>query len=513
MSQTATLTWFARHELNLIWRDWVSIMTAGKRRREPLVAFGLVVLAVVAHLFAYHFIGRFFDPASGTELRAGRVVFVTFCGFLSWTLMMSQAMEHVTRAFYARDDLELILSSPASSRRVFAIRIGVIGITTTVLSLLLAVPFVNTLVVLDGPRWLATYGVLLAMGAFSAACAVALTIALFRTLGPKRTRLVAQIVAAVVGSGFVIGIQAVAIMSAGTFSRFEFMQSELFLATLPQIDSYFWWPARAAMGDLTALVAVASIGAACLLAAIVIFSTRFGEHVIAASGVAFDAKVSRRGAAGFRPTSPRRALRRKEWTLLWRDPWLVSQSLMQVLYLLPPALLLWRNFGSDVGTLLVMVPVLVMASGQLAGGLAWLAVSGEDAPDLIGTAPVTWLSAILAKVEAVLLAMAMITAPLLIGFALAAPMLAFWAAITIAAASVSATMIQIWFRAQARRSAFRRRQTSSRVATFAEAFSSVLWAATAGMAAAGSGFAVLAAFLAVMVLAFVHLIRPYPEER
>ena len=61
---------------------------------------------------------------------------------------------------------------------------------------------------------------------------------------------------------------------------------------------------------------------------------------------------------------------------------------MQVLYLLPPALLLWRNFGDDGDTLVVLVPVFVMAAGQLAGGLAWLAVSGEDAPDLVATAPI-----------------------------------------------------------------------------------------------------------------------------
>ena len=61
---------------------------------------------------------------------------------------------------------------------------------------------------------------------------------------------------------------------------------------------------------------------------------------------------------------------------------------MQMLYLLPPALLLWRNFGDDAGALVVLVPVLVMAAGQLAGGLAWLAISGEDAPDLVATAPV-----------------------------------------------------------------------------------------------------------------------------
>ena len=67
--------------------------------------------------------------------------------------------------------------------------------------------------------------------------------------------------------------------------------------------------------------------------------------------------------------------------------WLVSQTLMQILYLLPPAFLLWRSFeGSE--ALLVLVPVLVMAAGQLAGGLAWLAISGEDAPDLVASAPV-----------------------------------------------------------------------------------------------------------------------------
>ncbi|PMY45030.1 permease, partial [Pseudomonas sp. GW456-L12] len=47
--------------------------------------------------------------------------------------------------------------------------------------------------------------------------------------------------------------------------------------------------------------------------------------------------------------------------------------------------------------------------------------------------------------------------------------------------ATSATAIQLWFRVQARRSQFRRRQTSSRLATFAEAFSSIGWAATAAL--------------------------------
>ena len=66
----------------------------------------------------------------------------------------------------------------------------------------------------------------------------------------------------------------------------------------------------------------------------------------------------------------------------------MSQTLMQLLYLLPPALLLWRSFAAGIDAPALLVPVLVMAAGQLAGGLAWLAISGEDAPDLIASAPV-----------------------------------------------------------------------------------------------------------------------------
>ena len=50
---------------------------------------------------------------------------------------------------------------------------------------------------------------------------------------------------------------------------------------------------------------------------------------------------------------------------------------------IPPAVLLWRSFDDGNGAYQLLVPVLVMAAGQLAGGLSWLAISGEDAPDLV----------------------------------------------------------------------------------------------------------------------------------
>ena len=104
-----------------------------------------------------------------------------------------------------------------------------------------------------------------------------------------------------------------------------------------------WWPARAVLGDLTALVAVLSAGVLLLGAAITLFSARFGDHAIAAAGVSDGGVTQRRRQSGFQRVSPRGALRRKEWTLLRRDPWLASQTLMQLLYLLPPGLMLWAQ--------------------------------------------------------------------------------------------------------------------------------------------------------------------------
>ena len=113
------------------------------------------------------------------------------------------------------------------------------------------------------------------------------------------------------------------------------------------------------------------------------------------------------------------------------------------------------------------MPVLIVAAGQLGGGLAWLAVSGEDAPELIASAPVSAARVLRAKTEAVLGGIAMVFAPFVVVLAARGAVRgAGRARSAIAIAAGSATAIQFWFRTQARRSLFRRRQTSSRVATY-----------------------------------------------
>ena len=201
VSQPATLTWFARHELRLFWRDWFSMLSGGRRRREPVVLSVVLAFVAVFHLIAYFVVAPF--AGAGIVADKATLVLVAGCAFLSWTLMLSQAIESVTRAFYARADLDLILSSPTSARRLFAVRMGSIALGTTLLTTVLASPFINALAYYDGPRWLAAYGVLIAMGIFATSAALVVTVAMLRAFGPRRTRLISQIVSAVVAAGFV----------------------------------------------------------------------------------------------------------------------------------------------------------------------------------------------------------------------------------------------------------------------------------------------------------------------
>jgi ABC-2 type transport system permease protein len=504
MTSTA-LSWFASHEIRLAWREWLAMMTGGRRGRRRAVIIGLLVFGALLHIPAYAVIGRY--ATLEAPLDKSSLIVITATILLAWALMLSQAIESVTRVFYARADLDLIMSSPVALTHVFSVRLAAIALSITAMATLLATPFVDVLISGGGLRWLAVYGVVTAIGLTAAAVAIAVTILLFRTIGPKRTRLVAQIVAAVIGAGFVIALQIAAIMSYGTLSRFAFLTSDAAAGFAPGPDSMLWWPARAALGDGEALLLMLACALLLLGAVMAGFSARFADTAVRASTNAISARRSSRQRT-FRSGSRQQALRRKELTLLGRDPWLVSQSLMQLLYLVPPAVLLWRSFSDSSVAIMLITPVIVMAAGQLAGGLGWLTISGEDAPDLVTAAPLPPSRLIRAKIEVVLLVIGALFAPLVLALMFASPEQAAVTAAGVLVAAASATAIQLWFRVQARRSQFRRRQTSSRLATFAEAFSSIGWAATSALALSLPEAALVTGLMTIALLAATWKFSP-----
>lgn len=505
MARPGSLLWFARHELRLAWRDFLAMMAGGQSIR----LFGFLITGIALYVLLHTIAASIIAPvASAITADKSTLVMVSGVGLLFFSVMLSQAIEAVTRVYYARADLDLILSSPASTPKLFAVRTGAVALSTAVLSALLVSPIVNVLTVVSGPHWLWAYLVLPAFSALSVALAMTLTMALFRLVGPKRTRLIGQILAAIIGAGFVIGIQAVAILSFDSYSRFALLSSPEFIASLPALDNWLWLPARAVMGDPIAAIVVVVTFFTFLAVTTTLIAPSYGRLAVAASGSSHIGRQRRKNKTVFAGRSPTQTLRRKEWRLLQRDPWLLSQTLMQMLYLAPPALLLWVNYGEGAGAFIVIVPVLVMAAGQLAGGLAWLALSGEDAHDLVATAPIPARTVLRAKVEAVLAVVAIILAPLLVFLALNSWTMALATGLCAILSAASATAIQVWFRIPMRRAMFRRRQVASRAATISEAFSSITWAGTGALLAMGTWAAGITAVTALIVLRIAHSLSP-----
>jgi len=82
------------------------------------------------------------------------------------------------------------------------------------------------------------------------------------------------------------------------------------------------------------------------------------------------------------------------------------------------------------------------------------------------------------------------------------------AAVGMAGSRLSARGILLWFRVAARGGQFRRRQTASRLATFAEAFSSIGWSATAAMALSNPLVAAVTALLTMAAIAATWSFSP-----
>ena len=477
MNSTAALAWFARHEIRLAWREWLAMMTGSRGKRKRAV-IGLIVFAAVMHLPAYAVIGRFADlqlPLGKPEL-----IVITATIFLAWALMLSQAIELVTRVFYARADLDLIMSSPANLANVFSVRIVAIALSVTGMALLLSTPFVDVLAIGGGIRWLSAFGVVIAIGLTAAAVAIAITVLLFRLIGPSRTRLVAQILAAIIGAGFVIALQVAAILSYGTLSRFAVLTSDAAAAYAPALDSPLWWPARAAIGDGVVLSLLLAGGLVLLGVVMAIFSPRFAGTVVSVAATA------RSGPAGARD----RVSRQVAAADVARQgiPAAAARPVAGVAE--PDAAALSGAAGPDAvakffgelgrdradhardrdgGGTARRRPRLADDFGRgrrrpgrdrAAAAVARHARqdrSGADR-DRRGVRAADRRTGLCFVTQAAVTALGVIIA------------------------TVSAAAIQLWFRVQAKRSQFRRRQTSSRLATFAEAFCSIGWAATAALA-------------------------------
>jgi len=98
---------------------------------------------------------------------------------------MLSHVESVTRVFYARADLDLIVSSPANLANVFAVRVGAIALSVIAMGAVAGDAIRRRPCDRWRARWFAAYGVVIAIGLSASALAIAVTLLLFRLIGAR----------------------------------------------------------------------------------------------------------------------------------------------------------------------------------------------------------------------------------------------------------------------------------------------------------------------------------------
>jgi ABC-2 type transport system permease protein len=280
-----------------------------------------------------------------------------------------------------------------------------------------------------------------------------------------------------------LGAQVVAVLPEG-------MRTTILATFAPrtnaegELQGFLWAPVRAAAGDPQAALAWTAFGAVVFALACVLFGERFARAAIVTAGTPAHVGVAARGTARF-GASASAALRIKERRVVWRDPWLMSQLLLQAAYTTPLAVILWRG-GGPTGTVgVAFTPALVVIAAQLAGALSWIALSAEDAPDFLTTAPLPRAVIERAKI-AIGQPLALILALPLAALAFASPWAGFCALLFGAGAIASAALVNLWRQAPSRRGLVLRRHSQSKLVGMMEHLVSVLWAVATTTAVIGS---------------------------
>jgi ABC-2 type transport system permease protein len=493
----AAFSRFILHDLRLSARGFASMCGAlSLRRLAALVA----LLFVALHIAAYPVAGWLIGIEDGPDGRMRITAILASGAALVFPWIVGQSIADFTRTLFGRSDLELILASPVDAHallaaRALSIAVGAVGSVGLMLT-----PLADVAALRGHPHWLALYPALVAAGLAGAGFAIILSMGLFLAAGPRRARLLGQIAATAIGTSAVLGAQVVAMLPEG-------MRTTILTALAPRpnadgdLRGLLWAPVRAATGDLQAILVWTAFGAIVFALACGLFGERFARAAIASAGAPAHAGGAARGQARF-GASASTALRIKERRVVWRDPWLMSQLLLQAAYTTPLAVILWRN-GGPTGTVgIAFTPALVVIAAQLAGALSWIALSAEDAPDFLTTAPLPRAVIERAKIAAIGQPITLILALPLAVLAFASPWAGFCALLFGAGAIASAALVNLWRQAPSRRGLVLRRHSQSKLVGMMEHLVSILWAVATTTAVIGSWATVvpLAAIAAVLAL-------------
>ena len=494
----ASFLWFMRHELRISWR-YLAAMGGGKGR-SLFFTLGFIVLisVMLAFLFGPRIVH--ITPLSPLSI----IALALIMAFMT-SLMFAQILGMATLIFYDRGDLDMMLASPVRPWKILAVRMVAMAFNALLFYLVLVGPLIVTGAAFGGWGLLAAPVVLASLALLSTSLGVSIAMGLFRLLGPRRTRTVAQLFGALIGVSFLL--IRLMIPTRGNGAVMAQMRTSL--------EASWWgpfatWMARAATGDLLPLACVVVASAGVFVLVTGLLGARFAADAsIAAGAVESAPRRSSRQKTGFAAGLMRNMVG-KELKLLSRDPALISQVLLQVIYL-PIIMFVSMRGGRNTFsafthlTYAVAAGAMVYVAGQLAAGLGWLTISAEEAPELLTAAPVTSDEVARAKVLAVVLPVAVLLAVLSAFLAWFSPWSGLIAFVGSCACAAVIAYVELWLQRPGKRSAYRmrRRGTGSIWVGLLETLVCGLAGATAGMIAGGTLLAIIPGILLFAVIALI----------
>ena len=377
---TGSIPWLFLHEVRVVWRSM---------DLSPAVRLaGLGLMLVYFGLGTY--LALSLDMAIETSPYFSVLIFISAA--TAFTFNISGSMRSAQHTLYDQGDLELLFTSPISPAKVIMAKLAGISISMVFWNAVFLFPLLIPIAAINNPQLFGILAVVISISVLATSIGLALTLLIVHFVGPRSARRVIQIIAAFIGTAIFVISQLAPHLGSGDQGRFQSLY-QWCLSHRVGIDGITGLPGRASFGDPLALIILT--GAAITLFWFTAWSlqTQFlkvyqsaANKQVAKSAKSKDIRKSFRDHTGF-------MIIRKEYLLLLREPSLIYNILLQLIFLTP----LLVGFGQATKLLLLMPGAAFMsvfAAAKLVGDITGLSISSEDAPDLLNVSPLpaAWIT-------------------------------------------------------------------------------------------------------------------------
>lgn len=469
------------------------------------VLAGMLVAVHAMAVYVYHQLSLL--PPTLIDQQGPRAIAITLvvAGFWAFSTALSKSADALSN----RAELGFFLSSPVSARQLFMARYFSICLSAAALPAIILFPIANIAAVSGRQQWLGIYVVVAGLAAIAGAVAMAVASLAFAVFGVRTGRSVVKTVGVFAALMMLIPLVAPIPLGGGFLDRVfkESLVPALSEGAVLGPKSAVWFVGHAVFGNLIALFGIAIV--CCItvsLAALALSKTYYRQ----AREVESERIVNREVPSQRWQRGVFMNVVLKEWRCILRDPKLLGDILFQGVLLLIPVLVGVQWLAGPEGVALDYVyPAIAAFAASVAGSLAWIAMSTDEAPTLMLASP----SAIYSKwvkLAAVLLPLWVLLAPAMLAGIFVDPFRGMSMTLAAYSATFSVGAMNIWQAKAAKRSDLNRRGSGTDAfARILEMIAIVAWGAVAYGLALNGSIALAGGFGVICTMVLARIFRTH----